>query len=619
MCNNCTKTNRKCEGYGLRLFFDINRSLSKSKKTNSKKNELKIENEPIKQSSPVQDMVDPQLRLGILTPAPLETKTIESQAEEHKSSNEENMTPMNIKNSNKNLEQFGALLFEDLENLINSTKFEAFSFHNSIISDMKGITPGFNYHEANESNEDNSMISKNVSTELADSNVNDSGLNGVDQSDSDSNQKELSKDNVESLEKNESSLYSLSYEEENMMLRHFFKNLLPLLDAHPNSPWPDLALKYCDFDIARSCFISLACIHIYESRKGGNEYYKKGMAHINNTMGYLIRYIASDNSQFEETLELDNQFKNIIHREKEKGNLGNNESQEEEQDSPNRLVSSFVILVLINVHLLFAVLEKGVSSVSKFFFKVFATICENSAFYESLMRNDKKRSLVVVLSWYDTVSAIVSPECRLPFTNPEWYGSKDEDISTLSMMGCPGEVFRAMAKVCVLRHELYNLEDDEFDVELIQDNFDRIKIELFNYRDYIPIGTGGETYILKLKGAQCWSLAVYVTLLRTVKPENWEKTIEFVLHEFIDVYGSMDPLSPTVTQMVWPVYAMGCACRTPYEKSKLTKFMDTLYRNAQMGTLHSLRNIVNKVWEEGKSQEEVLTDWLDEGVEYLPL
>ncbi|GME77898.1 unnamed protein product [[Candida] boidinii] len=50
----------------------------------------------------------------------------------------------------------------------------------------------------------------------------------------------------------------LPFNEENMMLKHFFNKLIPLLDAHPNSPWPELALKYCDFEIARSCFISLS-------------------------------------------------------------------------------------------------------------------------------------------------------------------------------------------------------------------------------------------------------------------------------------------------------------------------------------------------------------------------
>lgn len=375
---------------------------------------------------------------------------------------------------------------------------------------------------------------------------------------------------------------SVSYQEENMMLKHFFKKLLPLLDAHPQSPWPDLALKYCDFDVARSCFISLACIHIYESRKGGNEYYKKGMAHINSTMNYLIKFISNLES-----------------------------TEDSEKLNEKKQIQSFVILVLINVHILFAVLEKGRSSLSRFLFKVFGSVCQDSEFYETLMENESKRSLVVVLSWYDTVSAIVSPDCRLPFCNPEWYGSHTDNISTAKMMGCPGEIFRAMARVCFLRHEAYKgLAINE---SVLQE-FTNIKQDLLRYRDYVDFNQ--EDYTLRLKGAQCWALAVYISLLRVVDAKS---DIKAAVHEFIDVYSSMPSQSPIVTQMVWPVYAVGCECTTEFEQEKLHEFMSTLYETAQMGTLFSLRWVVEQVWELGKTQEEVLEEWLDKGVDYLPL
>lgn len=277
---------------------------------------------------------------------------------------------------------------------------------------------------------------------------------------------------------------SLSYEEENMMLKHFFKNLLPLLDAHPNSPWPDLALKYCDFDIARSCFISLACIHIYESRKGGNEYYKKGMLHINNTMDYLIQFISSNS---------DNSESKIAKVEQLQSNGILNDSVVA-ASTKKKLISSFVILVLINVHILFAVLEKGLSSFSRFFFKVFASVCQDEMFYSTLLENDKKQSLVVVLSWYDTVSAIVSPDFRLPYCSPDWYGSsfgESDKVSTAKMMGCPGEIFKEMAKVCLLRHELHkglkvNREDILREYEVIKSN-------LLRYREYVIFETPRKT------------------------------------------------------------------------------------------------------------------------------
>lgn len=390
---------------------------------------------------------------------------------------------------------------------------------------------------------------------------------------------------------NSQASFDVAYHEENMMLKHFFKKLLPLLDGHPLSPWPDLALKYCDFDVARSCFISLACIHIYESKKGGNKFYKTGIAHINNTMQHLIQYILANDEEGEIT----------------------NCNEEETQ---KRHIRSFVILVLINVHILFAVLETGRSTLIRFLLKVFGSICQEKAFYDAIERSENKICLVVVLSWYDTVSAIVSPDCRLPLCNPEWYGTHTNDFSTLGMMGCPGEVFKAMAQVCVLRNDLHNgvLKDDaNFERE-----FEHVKLQLFKFRDYV--GTEDmDSYVVRLKGAQCWALAVYVSLLRLFRTPQRQAIIQAIVHEFIDVYGSMAHDSPTVTQMVWPVYAIGCECVSDFERSLLHRYMTSLYESAQMGTLYSLRWIVEQVWKQGKLQEEILKQWLPPGTDYLPL
>lgn len=462
---------------------------------------------------------------------------------------------LNAKLTNDSLEQFSSVLFEDLENLLEPTISE---------NPAKGVT----------------VLSLG-----------------------DKNQLYLDKDFVEfsslfaggELSETSSipkvnSFYTLSYDEENMMLKHFFKKLLPLLDAHPNSPWPDLALRYCDFDVARSCFISLACIHLYESQKSDDGYYSKGMAHINVTMEYLIRYIGNNDEK----------------------------SITDSIDYKKKQVSYVAILVLINVHILFVVLEKGKSSFVRFFFKVFASICQDPNFYKVLMESAKKKSLLVVLSWYDTVSAIVSPDCRLPYCSPNWYGSSSDSISTSTMMGCPGEIFKAMSKVCFIRSDIHN--GIVHDRTLLLKDYGIIKSALLNYREYVPFESVDDIgYNLRLACAQCWALAILITLEKLVKPELFENRMKKYLHEFINVYGSMESKSPMVTQMVWPVYAVGCECETVDERKILLHYMDTLYDNAQMGTLYSLRDIVQKVWEHNITQEQYLETWLESGVDYLPL
>lgn len=478
---------------------------------------------------------------------------------------------LNTKFGSDSLEQFSFELFEDLEYLLKPIEQE---------------TPNITKHCLN-SNLQRGVISEPTSISFENDIIdfmNSSNLFG-------GNERLISSDASKIQES-----VTVTYEEENMMLKHFFKKLLPLLDAHPNSPWPDLALKYCDFDVARSCFIALACIHMYESRKGGEEYYKKGMAHINITMEHLILNISNSG---------------------EKPNSENSSSRTIAENRKKQ-VSSFAILVLINVHILFAVLEKGKSSFVRFFFRVFASICRDSEFYNRLMENEKKRSLVVVLSWYDTISAIVSPDCRLPYCTPTWYGSSNELISTSKMMGCPGEIFCAMSKLCFMRRDVhYNIKKDR---EEVLEEYLSIKIDLLLYRDYVSLDDDGvEAYYLRLKCAQCWTLAVQVTLNRVVKPLGYEKLIRKDVLEFINVYGSMESISPMVTQMVWPVYAIGCECKFLEEQESMLSIMETLYQNAQMGTLFSLKRIVQQVWQQGITQEEYLMTWLDVDVNYLPL
>ncbi|SGZ53278.1 CIC11C00000003787 [Sungouiella intermedia] len=599
-CNNCLKSNRTCEGYGVRLLFN-NDSLAERSKVKkdtihkfSHENVIKLDRKTtLVKTELIGSEYEPQPLIDQDHADPFSTeknnkfkefeKTFNQKAFAHSKGldkQSEHVEPIHrdVKTLN-NLEEFSSKLFENLENLLHSPKAHASDIAQSVavedsrspLSQVFGdilstqITPSLSA-TSQDSLDGYANLDNEIIHFIDKANVFDGRVGEVETATS----------------------LNVSYQQENMMLKHFFKKLLPLLDGHPLSPWPDLALKYCDFDVARSCFISLACIHIYESRKGGNEFYKTGMAHMNSTMNYLIQSISS-------TLEADGEL--------------NTEGQ------PNKHMRSFVILVLMNVHILFAVLEKGQSSLARYLFKVFGSVCQDLQFYESLDESSKK-SLVVVLSWYDTVCAIVSPDCRLPFGNPEWYGTSTDLISTMEMMGCPGEIFKAMSQVCFLRHEIhrgYMSDDAVFAVEA-----EGLKLRLLKYRDYVDF-RDGKDYTLRLKGAQCWSLAVYVSLLRLFKTPERQQVITSVVNEFIDVYGSMPSQSATVVQMVWPVYAIGSECISEYEREHLLIFMDTLYETAQMGTLHSLRWIVKQVWEQGKTQEEILTQWLPKGVDYLPL
>lgn len=483
--------------------------------------------------------------------------------------------------SSTNLNQFSSTLFEDLQSLLSSSMSEPLITNEALHDSPRTRT------SSDFANFDFQIIDFIDKSQIFDANhkllLNNPDPHGV-------------AEDTLAAPPDPSSLFAMSHQEENMMLKHFFKKLLPLLDGHPKSPWPDLALQYCDFDIARSCFISLACIHLYESRAGGSELYQKGLAHINNTMDHLIHYIRENS--------------NRMNKEQDNDAL---------VDQSKKHISYFVILVLMNVHLLFAVLEKGKSSIAREFFKIFASICKDPVFYNQILKtSDKRRSLAVVLSWYDTVSAIVTPDCRDPYCLPQWYGEAKDNISTSKMMGCPGEIFVAMAEVCQLRNKKFNglLASEDKNVA-----YTRIRYALVSYRDYVLTfdKDSHETYTNRLKCALCWSLAVWITLNKVIEPENYIATNQKLTNEFIHTYDQMDPKSSLVTQMVWPVYAIGCECKTDWERSYLTRFMDNIYENTKMGTTASLKEIVLNVWDRNITQEEYLMEWLGKGVDYLPL
>lgn len=577
ICNNCKKTGRKCEGYGLRLSFDFFQQGGVKKK---KKNALdQVENEESKQSGvkfenegssslPMNDPAYTTLSLHVL-----ERGTTPDQTP---------LTPMiTTTSSSTNLNHFSSALFEDLQSLL-STSNENTNMNMPLPDNQ--ISPPLNDF----ANFDFQIIDFIDKSQIFDAN-HKLLLNNVDSRGDTGNSLAAPPDPT--------TLFAMSHQEENMMLKHFFKKLLPLLDGHPKSPWPDLALQYCDFDTARSCFISLACIHMYESRAGGTELYQKGVAHINNTMDHLIHYIRENSSKMNKEQEVN----------------------DASVDVNKKHMSYFVILVLMNVHLLFAVLEKGKSSIAREFFKIFATICKDPVFYNQILKtSDKRRSLAVVLSWYDTIGAIVTPDCREPYCLPQWYGRAIDGISTSKMMGCPGEIFVAIGEVARLRNKKYNgLLEDEDRTNVYQ----RIRYSLVSYRDYVLAydKDSTESFANRLKCALCWSLAVWITLNKVVEPEYYMDTNLKLAAEFIHTYDQMDSKSSLVTQMVWPVYAVGCECKNDWERSCLTRFMDNLYENTKMGTTASLKEIVLNVWERNITQEEYLIEWLGRGVDYLPL
>lgn len=428
--------------------------------------------------------------------------------------------------------------------------------------------------------------------------------------------------------------FQRSSSQDEILMRHFFEKVIYLLDAHPHNPWPEMMIRFCGYELARSCFLSLSSIHMYVDSRG-DKFYQKGVQHIDTTMKYLMKYVKSKDDP------LSSQQKPAYWAGDLNGPPGEEMSQSTyeatfivgrvmknlKKESRKRKRSNFfVILLLLYVHILFAILESGRSGLSRTFFKLFASIVSDKVYCSLLQRISQSQTMICVLSWFDTVSALVSPDYRLPFSKAEWYGSKNEAVSTAKMNGCPGEIFQVLSKICSLRHDVGGCwREGKSEVTEIECNsrFQTLEIELLRYRDYVALNLDGfdASYDERLKGTQCWAVAAYIYLIDICRiHKDYREKIDGLVKEFLAVYRGLNSESPTVTQMVWPILEVGLWCTNVEERQEVMNHLDKLYRTVNMGTIQTIIEIVKKHWQDGVSLDEILAGrrWQGAGIDFLP-
>jgi hypothetical protein len=472
----------------------------------------------------------------------------------------------------------------------------------------------------------------------------------------------------------------LKKKEETQILKHFFEKVIYLLDAHPQTPWPQLMMNFGSMDLAKSCFLSLSSMHLYVNN-GGDEFYKKGLLHINNTMEYLIKYVKTGGtgvtntnagtdhkkdeniiSESEETVSAAPTVRDGIEVEQSEVGLNVPKIIDKIKHESNRKKGTnfMVILLLLYVHLLFAVLESGRSALARMFLKLASSIADDPIFNKQMKKIKESQSLLCVLSWFDTVSSLVSPDCRVPYCDPKWFGESNDIISTDKMNGCPVGVFRTLYDTCLYRHDtmkLFSVDNGSSRQVLLSDIKQNYKMLLdlrdrfLHYRDHVlyelPHGSTF-TYIDRLKCAQLWALAGILVTIQlemhyfsklpqwieqnrnylsiTELPESvpskhiYSTRTTTLITEFLSVYNTIPAESPIITQMVWPIFYVGVCSREEENRKLSWNALKTLYETVKMGTIKSNMNIVEKSWKEGVSIESILAGpgWLENGIDLLP-
>lgn len=492
----------------------------------------------------------------------------------------------------------------------------------------------------------------------------------------------------------------LKKREESLILKHFFEKVIYLLDAHPHNPWPQLMMKFGSMDLAKSCFLSLSSMHLYVNN-GGDEFYRKGLLHINNTMEYLIKYVKTggiaktgkkvkgDGDLFSGTTRSASESASNSDENDHSGDSNDNDNEhdngndnDDSNDTPeNKIKHSgdldlnvpkiisriksesnkkkgtnfMVILLLLYVHLLFAVLESGRSALARMFLKLSSSIAADPLFNKKMKKIQQSQSLLCVLSWFDTVAALVSPDCRIPYCDPKWFGESSDIISTDKMNGCPVGLFRVLYDLCLYRRKVMTLFSQQEcllqQIKLSHKNLMDLRDRCLHYRDHVlyilPHGSSF-SYIDRLKCAQLWSLAaVLVTIqLELHYFSKMSKMIEHnrnmisasefpdavptvhlysekataIVTEFLSVYNTIPSSSPIITQMVWPIFYVAICSSTEENRKASWKALEILYETVKMGTIKSNMDIVMRVWNEGCSLESILggEGWFEAGIDLLP-
>ncbi|KAH3678155.1 hypothetical protein WICMUC_001671 [Wickerhamomyces mucosus] len=613
-CDNCVKSNRVCEGYHVKLSFDVDDSRHKTMKLNSKgqmvhgfrgKPRLKESlAKRLESTSGTSIAVAPQSSSIDQSPMvqPGQSSINNPETVGHIVGADASILELNLSEISQEFKAF-------------QDRFPAFLSYQEVPAFINNFNEDINNHLFQQQRHQQQLQEKQLQQHQRQEQLKDQDKKLQSQSNHPIMEEKLQPLLVE---KNSTELLNADGEnisnglEENMILKHFFKVLMPLTDAHPRTPWPQLLMKYCDFEIAKSSFIALACIHLYET-KGAQEFYRVGMEHINNTMEHLINYLK-DKSLSNDGIDADrgdNNETTVVNVSNIIKNLKKKQSVEKKRSNV------FAILILIHVHLLFGVFESGRSALARTFFELAAAIVTDEEFKPYLYKIDGSSTLIATISWFDTIAAVVSPDCRLSYCDDTRYGDKHSSYSTAKLMGCPGEIFQIIWNICHLRKEL---KDNNHVINaLILNKFEDYKIKLLNFRDYV-YKNSDFSYILMLKCTQCWALSTLLTMFQLIRPLE-KDFIKGLVDEFIDSYNSIDRLSPLIAQMIWPVFTVSCSVVNSEQREQMKSILENLYEITNSGAVMTMNQVVKECWNTGRSWEEVLSgeQWLGSGIDLLPV
>ncbi|KAK9368457.1 fungal-specific transcription factor domain-containing protein [Lipomyces kononenkoae] len=408
--------------------------------------------------------------------------------------------------------------------------------------------------------------------------------------------------------------------DEQELLQYYFTDLTPLLDNLSNSPLAGLAITYCTHELALSSFLCLASLHL-SNRHRSERYYATGLEYHSRTLKFLGDVlnavsgggpnapanslalqspgVASGGSQT--TLGFPN-ISNIRNQPKMGRGLG------------------VAVLTVIYFLITFEIMDTGKSSVVRSHLAAFSSIIEDRDLAADVLSAPNGMFLFRIFAWYDILLAACSKDYRAPhLSGPYFFPLSAEDSGVQGIMGCPDELMLAISDTCHLRHNIkYSSEPMSF--AEIQNRSSEIENRIRNYISLMKWdGRDSYNYIQHMIGTQCWAQAASIFLLRSTGMDPSGRRVAKSVEEFQKLHAILEVGSDPDRQMVWPMFVIGCELKSQADRTAALARMDELFNCTLCGSWRMLKDVLQEIWTKNRSWEEVLSSKEWENFDFLAL
>ncbi|KAK9455294.1 fungal-specific transcription factor domain-containing protein [Dipodascopsis uninucleata] len=398
--------------------------------------------------------------------------------------------------------------------------------------------------------------------------------------------------------------------EEQYLLQYYFTEVAPLLDNKNNAHLAGLAITFCTHELSLSSFLCLAFLHLAK-KQNNDSYYAIGLEYHSKTINFLGKVLSSVsfNRDLNGTSFTISPISMIP-------------SQRPANQRPAKMERGYSVAALTVIYFLitFEKLDTGRSSTVRSHLAAFASIIKDRELASEVLIAPNGSVLYKIFAWYDILLSACSKDYRSPLITGNYFAPVDQvDDGLESLMGCPTDIMFAISEICQLRHTMkYNPE--RLSLADIQNQVSMIETRIRNYSSSNAWnGRESYNYVQQVIGSQCWAQAATVFLLRSTGTDPSGRRINKSVEEYLKLYYIMQPGSEIDRHMIWPLFVVGCELKVQQDQCKISDRIDNLFNITCCGSFRTLNSILSDVWRKNCSWEEVLSQKEWEHIDFLAL